>query len=130
MNVYQKNLNTVNISSSTMSDSDSDFSDAGEGQDNVKKKTKVNAKGQKIRGEAQSWMEIFRFPNSQDFKDSDIGKKLETEFSRRKFREFEFADVAEYECKSSRRVGIIPCTFKIKVMLQFIFLHFFMIFFT
>ena len=48
MNVYQKNLNTVNISSSTMSDSDSDFSDAGEGQDNVKKKTKVHAKGQKI----------------------------------------------------------------------------------
>ena len=67
-------------------------------------------------------METFRFPNSQEFKDSDIAKKLETEFSRRKFREFEFADVAEYECKFRRRVGIIPCPFKIKVMLQLVFL--------
>lgn len=100
-----------------MADSDSDFSDAGEVQiDNTrKKKTKVNDKGVKVRGDAQSWVEIFKFPSSQKFHDSDIAKKLENEFSRRKYREFEFADVAEYECKFRRRVGIIPCPYKIKV---------------
>ena len=108
---------TVIISASTMEDSDSDFSDAREGQDLIKRKTKLNAKGQKVRGEAQAWMEIFRFPNSQEFKDSDIAEKIEKEFSRRKFREFEFADVAEYECKFRRRVGIIPCPYKLKVIL-------------
>ena len=106
-----------------MEDSDSDFSDAGEDHidNSKKKKTKVNEKGLKVRGDAQSWVEIFKFPNSKKFHDSEIAKKLEVEFSRRKYREFEFADVAEYECKFRRRVGIIPCPYKIKVLLFFYF---------
>ena len=102
--------------SSTMELSDSDFSDAGEDHERETRKTKVNSKGQKVRGEAKSWIEIFRFENSKAFKDSDIAKRLEKEFSCRKNREFDYADVAEYECKFRRRVGFIPCPWKIKVL--------------
>ena len=84
--------------------------------------------GQKVRGEATSWIEIFRFENSKAFKDSDIAKRLEKEFLCRKNREFDYADIAEYECKFRRRVGFIPSPWKIKVLskvieptLQFIY---------
>ena len=102
--------------SSKMVHSDSDFSDAGDDHENEKRKSKVNSKGQKVRGEAQSWVEIFRFKNTKEYKDSDIAKKLEKEFSCRKSREFEYADVSEYECKFRRRVGFLPCPWRIKVM--------------
>ena len=47
--------------------SDSDFSDAGEDHERETRKTKVNSKGQKVRVEAKSWVEIFRSENSKTF---------------------------------------------------------------
>ena len=92
--------------------SDSDFSDAGEDHENETRKTKLNSKGPKVRGEV--WVEMFRFENSKAFKDSDIAKRLEKECSCRKNNEFDYA--AEYECKFRRRVGFITCPWKIKVL--------------
>ena len=97
--------------------SDSDFSDAGEAhEDEVRQGQRVNKNGVKVRGEGKSWVEIFRFENAEDYKASDIAKKLEKEFSCRKNREFDYADVADYECKFRRRVGFLPCPWRIKVI--------------
>ena len=101
-----------------MDDSDSEFSDFGEDVDLPGPgKSKVNKNGLKVRGEAKAWVEVHRFANAEEFNNSDIAQKLKKEFSCRKKREFEYADVHEYECKHSRKVGYIPCPWKFKVCL-------------
>ena len=62
-----------------------------------------------------------RFANAKDFKDSDTAKILAEEYSLRKRREFDWADVLEYECKYKRRVGFVPCPMKMKVSLYYYF---------
>ena len=104
--------------------SDSDFSDAGEDIETesdiyVEPPPKVNKNGVKVRGVDKSWIETHRFSNASDFKTSEIANKLETEFSQRKNREYEYADVLEYECKFKRRVGFLPCPWKMKVLIFF-----------
>jgi hypothetical protein len=101
-----------------MDDSDSDFSDVGETTEEERRDT-VNEKGTKVRGEAKAWTELFKFENAKDFKSSEIAKKLEQEFSCRKSREFQYADVMEYDCKFRRRVGYLPWPWKLKVCLIF-----------
>ena len=104
-----------------MDDSDSEFSDVGEEVDlpgaGKSKKAKVNKNGVKVIGEAQAWKEVNRFANAEEFNKSDIAQKLKKEFSCRKKREFEYADVHEYECKHSRKVGYIPCPWTFKEVL-------------
>ena len=97
--------------------SDSDFSDAGEALEEESRSARTNHEGTKVRGQAKSWVELFKFKNANEYKASDIAKKLKEEFSCRKNREFEYADVAEYECKFRRRVGFLPCPWRLKVML-------------
>jgi hypothetical protein len=99
-----------------MDDSDSDFSDVGE---TIEEEGRVNEneKGSNVRGEAKAWTELYKFETAKDFKSSDIAKKLEEEFSCRKNREFQYADVLEYDCKFKRRVGYLPCPWKLKVCL-------------
>ena len=58
----------------------------------------------------------WRYSDLRTPKHSDIAKILKKEFSCRKNREFDYADIAEYECKFRRRVGFIPCPWKIKVL--------------
>ena len=98
-----------------MSDSDSDFSDVGETPE-VESRTKVNDTGPKVRGDARAWVELVKFANAEEYKSSAIAKKIEKEFSCRKNREFQYADVMEYECKFRRRVGYLPCPWKLKVI--------------
>ena len=81
-----------------MEHSDSDFSDAGEVRqqgEHVVSDAWVNEEGQKVCGDAQAWVEIYHFNNDEEYKAAETVTKLEKEFSRRKFREFEYADVAE-----------------------------------
>ena len=59
---------------------------------------------------------MYHFNNAKEYKAAEIVTKLEKEFSRRKFREFDYADVAEYECKYNRKVGFKKCPFKLKVL--------------
>ena len=92
---------------------DSDFSDAGEVSEAEKRAKGDKGKG---RGEAKSWVELYRFANATEFKSSTIAKRLADEFSCRKNREFQYADVQEYECKFMRRVGYLPCPWKLKVI--------------
>ena len=107
-----------------MSDSDSDYCDLGEevevgvGEDATTDAPRVNKNGVKVRGPDKCWVETHRLANAPDFKASDIAKQLETEFSNRKSRENEYADVFEFECKYKRRVGFLPCPMKIKVNLS------------
>ena len=100
-----------------MEDSDSDFSDAGETHtvDAHEQSAKVNKNGVKVRGPDKSWIQIHRFSSAEEFNNSDISRKLKDEFSCRKKREFEYADVHDYECKFKRKVGIVPCPMKYKV---------------
>ena len=100
-----------------MDDSDSDFSDAGEDNFNdvTEKPSKVNKQGVKVRGPDKSWVQVHRFASAEVFNQSDIAKKLKKEFSCRKKREFDYADVHDYECKFKRKVVIVPCPMKYKV---------------
>ena len=96
------------------------FSDAGDASEvrqqdeHVVRHARVNEKGQKVRGDAQAWVEIYHFNNAEEYKATEIVTKLEKEFSRRQFREFEYADVAESECKHNHKVGFKNCPFKLK----------------
>ena len=96
---------------------DSDFSDAGEDLE-VETRRRTNKEGVQVRGGAISWVEIGRFENADAFEHSEIAEKLKKEFSCRKNRELDYAYVAEYECKFRRRVGFLPCPWKIKVKLN------------
>ena len=106
-----------------MDDSDSDYSDIGENvegeEDVLCEAPRVNKNGITVRGPDKSWVETHRFGNADDFKNSEIAKKLDKEFCKRKTREYDYADVQEYECKFSRRVGFLPCPWKMKVYFRF-----------
>ena len=56
-----------------------------------------------------------RFATANEYVDSDIGKKIVEEFTSRKSREFDYADVKIYHCRYSRRVGFKPCPWMFKV---------------
>ena len=103
-------------------DSDSDFSDIGEDVENdeinLDSAPRLNKNGIKVRGADKSWVEIHRFDTAKDFKESDIAQRLDKEFSKRKTREYDYADVLEYDCKFSRRVGFLACPWKIKVKID------------
>ena len=90
--------------------SDSEFSDAGEENDPPEafiddSSNKVNKNGVKVRGPDKDWVEVERFSNAEEYDKSEVASKLKREFSCRKNREYEYADVLEYECKFKRRVG-------------------------
>jgi hypothetical protein len=96
---------------------DADFCYVGEDEVVVEASAteKVNKLGHKVRGPDLSWVEIKRFENAEDFKNSEIAKNLEDEYSLRKKREYDWADVHEYDCKFKRKVGFVPCAMKMKV---------------
>ena len=100
-------------------DNDDDYCDLGEVIEEVEEEQseapRTNSNGLRIRGPDKAWVEIERFANATEFKNSDIFKKLKAEFSLRKSREYEYADVSQYECKFKRRVGYLPCLKEIKV---------------
>ena len=100
--------------------SDSEFSDAGEDNEPPEafindSSNKVNKNGVKLRGPDKAWVDVERFPNAEEYEKSEIASKLKREFSLRKNREYEYADVLEYECKFKRRVGYKPCPLKMRV---------------
>ena len=82
-----------------MPDSDSDYVDladelVNDGENIVSSATtRINANGLKVRGGDRSWIEIRRFSNATGFKESELCKQLEKEVSKRKTREYEYADV-------------------------------------
>ena len=102
------------------SDSDSEFSDAAdtdptEKNEDIVRAAKTNKDGLKVRGKDLEWVETHKFANSTEYKDSDIAKQLEKEFTVRKNREFAYADVLIYHCRFSRKVGYLACPWQIKV---------------
>ena len=78
--------------------SDSDFSDAGEENDPpeafiVDSSNKVNKNGVRVRGPDKDWVEVERFSNAEEYDKSEVASKLKREFSLRKNRWYEYADV-------------------------------------
>ena len=102
------------------SESDSDYSYAGEldqceVEDPIVRVARVNKNGVKVRGKDIAWVEIHRFVNAKDYKESDIARKVEKEFTARKQKEYSYADVKMYHCRFSRKVGYLPCPWQIKL---------------
>ena len=102
------------------SGSDSDYSDAEEieleeSENFVARDIRVNGQGQTVRGKDVDWVEVKRFATAKEYVDSDIGKKIVEEFTSRKSREFDYADVKIYHCRYSRRFGFKPCPWMFKV---------------
>ena len=98
---------------------DADFCDIGEEVFEPEvpgpSRPNVHKKDSKVRGPEKSWVEVEKFGNAALFANSDIAKKLKEEFSLRKSREFEWADVKDYTCKFKRRVGYLACPMKMRV---------------
>ena len=105
-----------------MNDSDSDYEDLGENVPNEDTgrtgigNQKRNVNGKTIRGPDKCWIELQKFENSEAFKCSDLFKKIETDFTKRKTREYVYADVLEYSCKFTRRTGFLPCPWTLRVV--------------
>ena len=102
------------------SDSDSDYSDAEEIRqveigNHADREKQVNANGINVRGKDVNWVEVYRYATAKEFHDSEIGIKIVEEFTVRKDREFNYADVKIHHCKYSRRVGFKPCPWMFKV---------------
>ena len=106
-----------------MSDSDSDYEEVLE--DNIdggvtvahtgKAKPKVNRNGVNVRGKDIEWIEFKNFDTVKEFKESQIKGNLDSGFTRRKARSFEYGDVEDYVCKFERKVGFLGCPVKYKV---------------
>jgi hypothetical protein len=105
-----------------MSGSDSDYEDLGEivlNEDNGRNETgkqKKKANGKVIRGPDKCWIELLKFDDIEAFKGSDLFKNIEEEFTKRKTREYGYADVLEYSCKFTRRTGFLPCPWILRVV--------------
>ena len=96
------------------SDNDSDYEDLGEivpNEDTGRKEPgnqKKNANGKTIRGPDKCWIELCKFEDNEAFKGSDLFKKIEKEFTKRKTREYGYADVFEYSYKFTRGLASCP----------------------
>ena len=102
------------------SDSDPDYSDAEqisqvEIANHADREKQLNADGVNVCGKDVNWVEVYRYATAKEFNDSEIGNKIVEEFTARKEREFDYADVKIYHCKYSRRVGFKPCPWMFKV---------------
>ena len=95
--------------------SDDDFADVGEASEEVEAVRPTKSGSKVVRGPDKSWLEVARFSNASLFRNSEIATNLKTNFTTRKCRAFDYADIKEYECKFSRRVGYLPCPMKMKV---------------
>ena len=95
--------------------SDENFTDVGEAPVEEVEALRAKKNGSKIRGPDKSWIEVAKFSDASAFKNSEMATHLKTNFTTRKCRVFEYADIKEYECKFSRRVGYLPCPMKMKV---------------
>ena len=107
----------------TNSDSDSDYVDvndvgehaiAGEMSERIIG-AHINAKGQKVRGKDFNWRDYEKYKNVEEFNVSEIMKHLQDNFTLRRARENEQADVEHFTCKYSRKVGFLPCPVQYKV---------------
>ena len=83
------------------SDSDSDYSDAEEISqveivNHADREKQVNADGVNVRGKDVNWVEVYRYATAKQFHDLEIGNKIVEEFTARKEREFNYADVKIY----------------------------------
>ena len=101
-------------------DSDSDYLDAEEVRQverdhNVEREKQVNSDGLSVRGKDVNWVEVHRFARAEEYHTSEIGTKIREEFTTRKDREFNYADVKIHCCKYARRVGFKPCPWMFKV---------------
>ena len=96
-----------------MSDTDSDYCDVGTEdfesifdvagiQDNIRNK-KTNANGKRVRGKDINWLPVKTFDNIEDYEQSDLLKKIKSDFTLQRLRKF------------SRKVGFLPCHLKYKV---------------
>ena len=105
-------------------DSDSDYQDVVDttndeqqvDTDSVSVGPRTNSNGIIVRRQDKSWRELRRFPNAFEFRKSDIFNLLEKDFTKRKTRDFKYADVEEYACKFSRRTGFLPCPWNLRVL--------------
>ena len=108
-------------------DSDSDFEDTfrpsqtnsqnnnlNAEQDGVSQ-GKVNKDGKTVRGKDIEWMDYERFESAEEYFSSDLANKLSEEFSCRRKNDWEYGSIEVHSCKFERRVGFLPCPWKIKI---------------
>ena len=76
---------------------------------------KVNSEGRRVRGKDLVWKDFEDFETADEFKASDLKKKLDEEFTLRRSNSWDYADVEIYTCKYSRRAAYLPCPLIFKV---------------
>ena len=105
----------IHLDDADFCDIGEETNDIGENEETNEATGRVNTNGVKVRGPDLSWIEVKRFPNVSEFSKSEYPEKFKSEFSLRKKREYDWADVYEYDCKFKRRIGFLPCSLKMKL---------------
>ena len=93
------------------SDDDAEVNDTSINNDQVR----TNAQGKKVRGKDIDWLEFTSFPTAEEYKNSELLKKIKDEYSLNREREWDYGTVLVYTCKHLRRVEFIPCKKQLKV---------------
>ena len=73
-------------------------------------------KKQNVRGHDISWAKIQSFSSSELYFSSSLYKVIKKDLVSARKRQFEYSLVQEYGCKFARKVGIIACPLKYRVL--------------
>lgn len=105
------------VSSSRLGDcDDDDFSFIGDENENdsdennenyveTEPRKKKNKNGKRVRGKDIEWRVVKVFKDVAEFKESEIYKEIEDEFTEKRNVDWEYGHVYNYYCKFNRRVG-------------------------
>ena len=97
---------------------DDDFEDIGVENNEFEfqeRRSQIIRNGKAIRGKDITWVVWQMFPTTRDFLTSPLMEQIKKEFTASRKRQFDFALVHEYRCKYARKVGYLPCPWKLKV---------------
>jgi hypothetical protein len=98
-------------------DSDSDYIDIAEeplADEDVTEEEGTRRTG-RGRGKDIDWIEIARFANNAEYKESEYYKDIEKNFTMRKARETFYADTEHFTCKFARKRNYLKCPIEYKI---------------
>ena len=103
---------------------DSDFvdvtvheeSDEGDDGGAISVGGKVVKNGKFVRGRDIVWAEIGVFTTAPDYFESDLCKKISSDYTATRKRQFNYAEIIEYRCKYARKLRFLPCPIKMRVL--------------
>ena len=85
-------------------------------EDYQPKSVRINEAGKKVRGKDLNWQPKSIFMNPDQFKDSQLFKELNENYTRRRQHNLEYGTVHHYTCKYAQKLRYYPCPHEFKVI--------------